>query len=183
MNTCTHGKYGKRMVLGLQNWALKKYPIKVIHETPVWPIANVIAKHYDTVLSHTILPTASLHQCIKYLIATFFLNALFHTIVTTHCPALVLKAEVIVSSIFPIALKYLSASQTLLSFLDTQWSKGMLYSHRTERAEVQSLKSKAVFPRAPSEIFSFVRIIIVPYVWYKETLLVTVSVLWVWKSV
>lgn len=88
----------------------KKYPIKVIHETRVWPIADVIVKHCDTVLSHTILPTASLHQCFKYFIATFFLNALFHTLVTTHYPALVPKTELLVSSIFPMALKYLSAS-------------------------------------------------------------------------
>lgn len=40
---------------------------------------------------------------------------------------------------------------------------------------MQSLKSKAVFLRPQSETFSFVRIIIMLYVWYKEPSLVTVS--------
>lgn len=90
--------------------------IKVTNETPVRRIANVIAEHYDIVLSHTILPTASLHQCIKYFIPTCFLSALFHTLVTNHSPALVPKTELPVFSIFPMALKYLSASQILLCF-------------------------------------------------------------------
>lgn len=73
-----------------------------------------------------------------------------------------------------MALRYLSASQMLLSILRTHSELRTCFI-LTKQRSWGALKSEAVFLRDQSDTFSFVRIIIMPYVWYKDTLSVWAS--------
>lgn len=117
------------------------------------------------------LPSASFHQCIKHRIATFPLNASFYPYLS-HYPlcSSCSKVRIIIFS-WLLGVWVLHKCCVLLR-THSELRTCFILPNKSSRG---ALNSKAVFLRVQSETFSFVRIIIMPYVWYKDTLSVRAS--------